>query len=315
MGNGLDNRDVTRLPWQPDFVATKRSGASSGVWRTSATSGDLSSFFGATAETANYIQALNADGFEIGTNGVVNTAANLYHWFAFKNGSNFATNTYTGNATDNRDITGVGFTADLVWVKRSTAVNGVFKGSSLSGDNTQYFANLANVADRIQSLISDGFQIGGNQTETNTNGGTYRYVAWRSPVSTVVSVTLTSDGTVAYGTLDNNTSKSTIELSDSQIAQNDGNITEDFNIKTSTAIGGTGWTLGASPGSDIFKHEFSTNAGSNWTTFTTADVYQTLATGVAVSGTKTIDLRLTSPNPATDGVQKTITITVQAVQP
>lgn len=310
-GNGLDNRNITRLPWQPDFVALKRNNNSAGAWRSSALSGDLTSFFGATAETANYIQALNSNGFQIGTNGVVNTSASLMRWFAFKTGSRFTVGTYTGNATDNRNITGLGFEPDLVWVKRSTAVNGVMKPSSLAGDSTQYFVNTANVADRIQSLISDGFQVGGNQTETNTNTATYRYAAWKIPEAPVISVTLTTDGTVSYGTLNSGETKSTIDLSDTQTAQNDGNLVEDFNIKTSVPAG---WTLGAAAGTDTFVHEFSTNSGSNWTRFLLDDTYQSFVSNVAVSGTQNFDLQLTAPNPSSSTSEKTITITIQAVE-
>lgn len=130
----------------------------------------------------------------------------------------------------------------------------------------------------------------------------------------VVSVTVTTDGSIAYGTLSSADNKSTIQLSDTQTAQNDGNVAEDFNIKTSAATGGTGWTLGAAAGSNIFVHEFSTNSGGNWTKFTTADSYQTLITNIAASGTQNFDLRFTAPNPSSDVVQKTITITIQAVQ-
>lgn len=178
-GNGIDNRNITRTPFQPDFVVSKRNGASAAILRTAAQSGDLSVALSATAEAANQIQALNADGFQVGAaSNVINTAGTLYRWFAFATSSHFAVNTYTGNATDNRSITGVGFQPDLTWIKRSTAVNGVLRPSTLAGDATQYFVSLANVADRIQTLESDGFQIGGNQTETNTNAATYRYAAW-----------------------------------------------------------------------------------------------------------------------------------------
>jgi hypothetical protein len=177
-GNGIDNRSITRTPFQPDFVVTKRNGASAAVLRTSIQSGDISVALSASAEAANQVQALNSDGFQVGTSALVNTAAGLYRWFAFATSSHFAVNTYTGNATDNRSITGVGFQPDLVWIKRSTAVNGITRPSTLAGDASQYFVSTANVADRIQTLQVDGFQIGGNQTETNTSGGTYRYAAW-----------------------------------------------------------------------------------------------------------------------------------------
>ncbi len=311
MGNGLDNRNIIGLPWQPDFVALKRNSTSAGAWRSSAMTGDLTTFFGATAEAANYVQSFQTNGFQIGTNAAINTAANVHYWFAFKNGSNFAVGSYTGNSTDNRNITGVGFQPQLVWVKRSTAVNGVSRPSTFAGDTTQYFANLVDVSDRVQALQTDGFQVGGNQTETNTSGGTYRYAAWKPNI--VISVTV-SDGSVDYGNLLSGASQNTTAggTNDSQIATNNGNIPEDFNLKTSAPAG---WTLGASPGTDIFVHEFSTNGGSNWTKFITADVYQTLASNIAGSGgSQTFDLRLTSPNPSTSAAQKIITITVQATE-
>ena len=179
-GNGIDDRNITRLPFQPNMVTVKRNGASAGVWRASSLSGDLSSFFGATAETANVIQALNGDGFQVGTNAAVNTAANVQYWFAFKTGANFAVGSYTGTGSA-QNITTPGFQPDLVWAKRSTAVNGVHRGSSLAGDTSQYFANTANVASRITALIASGFSLAGTSAETNASGGTYRYATWRTP--------------------------------------------------------------------------------------------------------------------------------------
>lgn len=134
-------------------------------------------------------------------------------------------------------------------------------------------------------------------------------------VATVVSVILTTDGTVSYGILPAGTSKDTTAsgLNDTQTAQNNGNVTENFNIKTSNATGGTQWTIGAAPSSDVFVHEFSTNGGGAWTKFTVADSYQALATGIAASGTQNFDLKITVPSSSSDYQQKTITVTVQAV--
>ncbi len=179
-GNGVDNRNITRLPFQPDLVSSKRNGATAGTFRLSATAGDLSSFYGATAEGANRIQTLNSDGYQIGTNANVNTAANLYNWFAFKTGDNFTVNSYTGTSAA-QDITTPDFRPDLVWIKRSTAVNGVMRPSSLAGNNTQYFAALANAANRVTAFNGNGFSLTSTSTETNTSTGTYRYAAWRVP--------------------------------------------------------------------------------------------------------------------------------------
>ncbi len=176
-GNGIDNRDITRLPFQPDMVSIKRSGATAGTFRTAILAGDLSSFYAATAEAANNIQALNTDGFEVGTAANVNTAANIYWYFGFKEGTNFDVGGYTGNGADNTDITTPGFDPDLVWIKRSTAVSGVMRPTTLPGDLTQFFITTAQAAGRIKSFVTNGFRLG-TQSEVNANGGTYRYVAW-----------------------------------------------------------------------------------------------------------------------------------------
>ncbi len=134
-----------------------------------------------------------------------------------------------------------------------------------------------------------------------------------TPTSTVVSVTITSDGTVSYGTLAASATKSTVQLSDTQTVKNDGNVNATFNIKTSTATGGTTWSLGALVGTNIFTHEFSTNGGGAWTPFTTADSYQTLLASVAPQASATFDLRIGVPSSSSDFQQKNILVTIQAV--
>lgn len=145
---------------------------------------------------------------------------------------------------------------------------------------------------------------------TNATGdGSYSGIG--ETTTGIVSITITSDGTISYGLVAPGASKDTT-AGDTQTARNDGNIAENFNISTSNAIGGTQWTIGSSAGVNIFVHEFSTNSGSVWTKFTAADNYQTLATGIAPSGTQDFDLRITAPTDS-DTQQKTITITVQAI--
>jgi hypothetical protein len=132
--------------------------------------------------------------------------------------------------------------------------------------------------------------------------------------ATLVSVTVT-DGNVTYGALALGANTTTLALADTQTATNDGTVAEDFNIKSSNATrgGGTNWTLvTTTPGSNEFKHEFSTNGGSGWTAMTTS--YQTLKSNVLSSSNQTFDLRITMPSSTTDYLQHTITITVQAVQ-
>lgn len=129
----------------------------------------------------------------------------------------------------------------------------------------------------------------------------------------VISITLNTDGTVPYGIVTLSSSQTTLAISDTQVAKNDGTGAEDFNIKTSNATGGTTWTLGASSGTNQYVHEFSTNGGGAWTKFTTADSYQLMSNSVSVNGTVNVDLRITLPSSTSDYNQKSITVTIQAV--
>jgi len=75
----------------------------------------------------------------------------------------------------------------------------------------------------------------------------------------------------------------------------------------------TPWALGSSAGTNIFKHEFSSNSGSGWNTFTTADSYQQFVASLAGDTSQNLDLRITVPSSTSDFTQKNISITVQAV--
>ncbi len=134
-----------------------------------------------------------------------------------------------------------------------------------------------------------------------------------------VSVSV-SDGIVAYGTMAENTSKSTLDLTDTQTATNDGDVTEDFNIKGQDATGGgCTWTLASTNGSDQYVHEFCNDTDldcssppTNYTALTTS--YQVLDTGIAASGTVDFQLYLTTPNPSSCYGEQSVDVTVQAVQ-
>lgn len=132
-----------------------------------------------------------------------------------------------------------------------------------------------------------------------------------------------SDGTVAYGTLDLSSSQSTISsgINDTQVATNDGNVTEDFNIRSTDATGGTTWTLAGSIGADQYTHSYCNtgggapdpcDSGATWNAMSTS--YNTLTTAVAPAGTNRFDLQIGTPSSSSDFVQKSITVTIQAVQ-
>lgn len=128
-----------------------------------------------------------------------------------------------------------------------------------------------------------------------------------------ISVTV-SDGTIAYGILPVSTSKSTTaaDLNDLQTATNNGNVSEDFNIKGNNSAS---WTLAATPGVEQYTHKFCTAScttpPTNYTALTTN--YQTLGTNITTSGTKTFDLQLSTPTSTAVFTAQNVDITIQAV--
>jgi hypothetical protein len=134
----------------------------------------------------------------------------------------------------------------------------------------------------------------------------------------VISVTITSDGTISYGLIPENSAKSTLpgELSDMQTASNDGNVTENFNIKGQNS---GNWTLSASSGNNQYVHKFCNDTDNNctspptsYTPLTTS--YQTLDTGIAVGNAVDFQLQITTPNPSSVFTEQQVNVTIQAVQ-
>ncbi len=127
-----------------------------------------------------------------------------------------------------------------------------------------------------------------------------------------VSVTVT-DGTVTYGTVGLSTLKSTVnaDLNDSQIGTNNGNVTEDLNIRGQNT--GT-WTLGGSTAPDQYTHKFcneTCDSSPTWTALTTSN--QTLTASVtASSSAPPFDLQIGIPSTSSSYTQQSVDIIVQA---
>jgi hypothetical protein len=91
-----------------------------------------------------------------------------------------ATGSYTGNATDDRTITGVGFRPDVVIVKSTGTEVAAMRTSSMSGDTAKRMTGPAAVAaNLIQSLDSDGFTVG-TAFEVNALLTSYYWIALKA---------------------------------------------------------------------------------------------------------------------------------------
>src|SRR6056300_581185 len=130
------------------------------------------------------------------TSGRVNGSGVTYIYMAFAAdpdteaptvAKSFSTVTYTGNGTS-QDITGLGFSPSLVWLKSrsATGLNRnyniiTYEGPVADGSSTKYVstnstAAQATSANTLTSLDSDGFRVYGTGSDTNSNG--VDYVAW-----------------------------------------------------------------------------------------------------------------------------------------
>ena len=174
-GNNQDNRAIA-VAFQPDVVIVKADRAEYAVIRTSSMTGDVSKAMGgATALTADLIQALTATGFQIGRDAAVNRNNTRFDWIAFKTYANQMTvGSYTGNG-GSQTIGSLGFSPDYAMVLSAGADAAVQSSRTMGA--TFRFDETAAAANGVSSLDSNGFSVG-NSAETNVNGRTYHYIAW-----------------------------------------------------------------------------------------------------------------------------------------
>lgn len=177
VGNDNDDRSITGVGFQPVWVLTLGDN-NDNMFRPSSLSGDNSYNFSNTVNKSNRIQALEADGFQVGDEADVNESSRTYHYIAWATSSQVSEASYIGDNSDDRSITGIGFQAEMVWIKRDNSQDSVWRPASVSGDDTLYFDDTGKQSNRIQALESDGFQVG-NHNETNRINRTYYYLTLR----------------------------------------------------------------------------------------------------------------------------------------
>ncbi len=180
-GNGLDNRNITGIGFDPDFVLVCRQGSGWNFVRVPGlTAGYAVPWGGDGAEFDDRIQDLITDGFQVGTNGDTNASGGAYNYLAMADNGNsdFAQGTYTGDGLENKEIT-VGFQPDVIIIKRRNSTDrAIWWTSTLGGDNSLQFIEGVAVANRIQSVTATTFKIG-TDNQVNLNGATYMYVAFK----------------------------------------------------------------------------------------------------------------------------------------
>jgi hypothetical protein len=189
----------------------------------------------------------------------------------------------------------------------------------LTGGMAGFMTNPEDHIDTVNSKMAMSLvtTAAGASTTNSVNVWDFAMVSfsWVEPVPVpVYSISITSDGIIQYGLIDLNAASSTVG-GDTQTAANNGSVDEKINVRSSNAIGGVSWLLASTVASDQYTHEFSTTTGASWTIMPDSSTYVTASPLVTPSGTTDFDFRLTAPTGSSDFVEKSITITVQAVAP
>lgn len=192
-GNGSDNRNIEiDSNFTPIMMVIKNGdGTDTGAWRVAPFSGDATSQFHEFGSlNANVIQSFYKNGFQVGTAGDVNTSAQTYYYIAWRASPGIAYGTYTGDASDNRNIKALPWKPEVMWVKDPTSNPVVEKSIAITGENTSVHTFSAFLAtDRIQLLGGKTpyyFQVG-TDSDVNETSTTMYWVAWRSSEQVLIN--------------------------------------------------------------------------------------------------------------------------------
>ncbi len=178
VGNGSAGHAITGAGFAPD-LAIICSTSSEVTWGgkkflTSDPSGGAI-IFNQPSLTYYAIQSWDGDGLTLDSSANVNGNGVTFHALLWQESAITYSMTYTGNGADNRNITGVGFQPDNMWVRNVGQTTWTtFKAKGQTGDAACALPNGDQDVNLIQAFLSDGFQVGSNAF---TNSNTYTHWA------------------------------------------------------------------------------------------------------------------------------------------
>jgi len=135
-------------------------------------------------------------------------------------------------------------------------------------------------------------------------------------VAPVVSISMDTDGAVAFGYLATNTTEDTtiLGINDVEIVRVDSGPANIDVQSTNFSDGSNTWSLNTSSGSDQVHWEFSKD-GLSFNSFDLVDTLYSLDTNVTTSGTTNLYLKITAPTDTSSYNQHSATVTVVASVP
>ncbi|MDH3216718.1 MAG: DUF11 domain-containing protein, partial [Candidatus Krumholzibacteria bacterium] len=204
-GLGGDDRSIPGVGFTPEYVIVMNEGGAVAMQRFSAQVGDNSLPFASSDPRPDRIQALEADGFQVGQHNTVNEGGQTFHYVAWKTvPGRIAGSLHLGTGGDDHDMNGVGFQPDFLIISAQGNVSPTaHRPSSLGGDNTLLVDDVT-FNDGVQTFLPDGFQLGQDDA-VNRAGEIYFWVAFNSVETldlalrkTVLDTTANEGDTLSY---------------------------------------------------------------------------------------------------------------------
>lgn len=175
-GDNTDNRDITLTggSFTPEVCMVLSNGTGVQSWRGSTShSGDSASRLNTLTSTqSNEIQSFSAGTMQVGSG--LNATGTNYYSLCVKASSGVASGSFTGNTSDDRDITAIA-NPKFVLIKGDSTTAEPSHRFGIGGDASWCSAD-ASAANIIQALSSTGFQVG-TSTCANENTVTMRWFA------------------------------------------------------------------------------------------------------------------------------------------
>lgn len=165
-GNGVDDRDIVISGMTDPQCVWVMGGHTEGgsvpeaLWAHEDNPAPFASSPFDGAELANAIQAINADGFQVGTQKDVNIDGEVYFYACWKDSAGVIdVGKFTGDGNDNRSISGVGLQPTWM-ILAHDGDRVVHREQDMTGSNAIFMSPHTFFTDEIQALEADGFQVG-----------------------------------------------------------------------------------------------------------------------------------------------------------
>ncbi len=185
---------VRGIGFQPVLVIIKSIKVEWAVWRSSSMEGDSTAHF--ASRQPNFKAAttsLEPNAFSLQQHHVVN-ARQTYFFVAFADSPDIKVGSYTGDGSDGRSITGVGFQPALVFMKQDGAGQAVWSSISHPEGDSSFFGEIEDRPDIIRAFEADGFQLSSDPLVNADDGSTYHYAAFREAPGLLKTGTYTGTG-------------------------------------------------------------------------------------------------------------------------